>query len=190
MKKVLYTLTLYSCLGFSVLSCKKDDGAEINCNTSGLSVTATPGNVSCSSTDGSLTLTGSGGKAPYQYSIDGTSFKADGNFTGLAARDYSVTIKDANGCISTASAKISVAPASISFTNDIQSIITTNCAITGCHIAGGNGNGNFTDFSTIKSKAAQIKTRTGNKSMPIGRSLTDEQIRQIACWVDAGAPSN
>ena len=190
MKKAFYTLTLYFCLAFFVLSCKKDEDAEINCNTSGLSVTATPGNVSCNNTDGTLTVTGSGGKAPYQYSIDGATFKSEGSFTGLTAKDYSVTIKDANGCTSTASAKIGVEPSTISFSQNIQSIISTNCAITGCHVAGGIGNGNFTEFSTIQSKANQIKTRTGNKSMPIGRTLTDEQIRLIACWVDAGAPNN
>jgi gliding motility-associated-like protein len=54
---------------------------------------------SCSSFDGSFTLTGSGGTPPYQYSIDGgATFNRTGVFTGLAQGYYTVLlVKDANG---------------------------------------------------------------------------------------------
>ena len=42
-----------------------------------------------------------GGTAPYQYSIDGIAFGASDTFAGLAAGTYSITIRDANGCVAT-----------------------------------------------------------------------------------------
>jgi hypothetical protein len=52
-------------------------------------------NTTCNSTTGSLTVGGSGGTGPYQYSIDGGSFQASGTFTSLAPGDHNVTVKDA-----------------------------------------------------------------------------------------------
>ena len=57
-------------------------------------------NVQCNGTStGAFTITGMGGTAPYQYSINYSSFTSNGNFTNLVAGSYMVTIKDANGCM-------------------------------------------------------------------------------------------
>ncbi|MBS1742060.1 MAG: T9SS type A sorting domain-containing protein [Bacteroidetes bacterium] len=65
------------------------------------SVTATVISEACGSANGSITLTGSGGTAPYQYSINGFTFQASATFTNLSAGTYQVTIKDVNGCYGT-----------------------------------------------------------------------------------------
>ncbi|MCF8465365.1 MAG: PKD domain-containing protein, partial [Flavobacteriales bacterium] len=39
------------------------------------------------------------GTAPYQYSLDGISFQGAGTFQGLTAGTYTVTVRDANGCL-------------------------------------------------------------------------------------------
>ena len=41
----------------------------------------------------------SGGVASYQYSIDGVTFSTNPIFTNLTAGNYTVTIRDANGCL-------------------------------------------------------------------------------------------
>ncbi|HXB10347.1 MAG TPA: hypothetical protein VNZ45_00055, partial [Bacteroidia bacterium] len=56
--------------------------------------------VTCT-TSGSLTVTGSGGTAPYTYSVGGAYFANGGVFNPLAAGTYTVTAKDASGTIST-----------------------------------------------------------------------------------------
>ncbi|MBD3638628.1 MAG: S8 family serine peptidase [Crocinitomicaceae bacterium] len=84
-----------------------NDGA--NCNATVLSTVTQPDiltgsetttHVSCNGdTDGSITLSASGGTAPYQYSVDGgTTFVGSGNFNNLAPGVYNTMIEDANGC--------------------------------------------------------------------------------------------
>jgi len=51
---------------------------------------------SCNKKDGSITATGTGGSAPYLYSIDGGMHYQSGNlFSGLVQQVYHITIKDA-----------------------------------------------------------------------------------------------
>ncbi|WP_170245227.1 Ig-like domain-containing protein [Gelidibacter salicanalis] len=54
--------------------------------------------------DGSLTSVGSGGTAPYSYSLNGGTSQADGTFSGLSANVlYTIEVTDAKGCKSTCS---------------------------------------------------------------------------------------
>ena len=56
-------------------------------------------NPLCSgSANGSITATGSGGTGALAYSKDNATFQASGTFAGLAAGNYTIWVKDANGC--------------------------------------------------------------------------------------------
>jgi gliding motility-associated-like protein len=56
-------------------------------------------NENCGQSDGTITITGSGGTGALTYSIDnGVTFQASGSFTGLAAGSYNIVTEDANGC--------------------------------------------------------------------------------------------
>ncbi len=160
--------------------------AEEN-KTLNTTITATEG--TCGEPEGALTVEVGGGSAPYTYSLDGTSFQAENQFMNLEPGAYTVTIRDQDGCTDETAA---VVPSDISFSNTINNIISTNCAVSNCH-DGSQSIPNFSDKSVIISHAGEIKTRTGSKAMPppsSGRSLTDDEIEQIACWVDDGAPDN
>lgn len=66
--------------------------------------TATITDVSCfGQADGTIDLVASGGTGNgYQYSIDGgVTYQASGNFTGLTANTYNISILDANNCVVT-----------------------------------------------------------------------------------------
>jgi len=47
---------------------------------------------------GSITVTGSGGTAPYEYSMDAGPFQTSGSFAGLAAGPHNVTVRDFKQC--------------------------------------------------------------------------------------------
>src|SRR5438093_1322712 len=46
---------------------------------------------------GSVTVAGTGGTAPYTYSMDGINFGSSGTCSGLAAGSYTITVKGKNG---------------------------------------------------------------------------------------------
>jgi len=77
----------------------------------------------------------------------------------------------------------------VTFNDTILPIISTYCAISGCHVPG-TGRQNFLVNNTIKDNAEEMKERTQIRDMPRRGSLTQKQIDQIACWVDNGAPLN
>ena len=55
--------------------------------------------VSCfGGSDGSVSVAGSGGTAPYEYSLNGGPFRTSGSFPGLPAGSYTVQVRDANLC--------------------------------------------------------------------------------------------
>ncbi|GAA0191205.1 hypothetical protein GCM10009122_53490 [Fulvivirga kasyanovii] len=45
--------------------------------------------------------TATGGTAPYEYSLDGTTFQTTTTFSDVAAANYTLTVKDANACTAT-----------------------------------------------------------------------------------------
>ena len=63
-------------------------------------------NPSCGQSNGSITTNGSTGTAPYQYSINGGVFQNSGIFSGLAAGNYTVIVRDAVGCTASVSTNL------------------------------------------------------------------------------------
>jgi len=79
----------------------------------------------------------------------------------------------------------------LSLADDISPIINTNCALANCHAAAQSPN--LSTKAGIISNAARIRAVTQNGSMPpssSGKSLSEAQVKQIACWVDNGAQNN
>jgi hypothetical protein len=54
--------------------------------------------------------TATGGTGVLEYSLDGQNFQISNTFGGLANGDYTVTVRDANGCTATATATVAVPP--------------------------------------------------------------------------------
>lgn len=65
-------------------------------------VTADSVPSTCSTANGEITITATGGTPTYTYSIDGgTTYSPTNNFTGLTATNYNLSVQDANGCTTT-----------------------------------------------------------------------------------------
>jgi SprB repeat len=140
---------------------------------------------------GSITVSPVGGNGPYEVKFGNGAFGSALSFTALEKGSYTLVVRDADNCTVTLGVEVPRGDTGVSFASDIQPIINTNCALGGCHVAG-TSLPSFTTYSGVSSRAASIKLRTANGSMPPATNpdLTVEQIKLIACWVDDGAKNN
>ncbi len=163
-------------------------GSGIVESSSGLIMTVDlSAEAGCDTENGILSAEVTGGEAPYRYRLNNGSFQDNPEFSGLASGTYTLMAQDANGCLVAASVDMINGT---SLTDDVMPVITTNCAVSGCH-DGNSGIISWANKNNVIANAASIRTRTGNGSMPPGdRSITDEEIQTIACWVDDGAEDN
>jgi hypothetical protein len=145
----------------------------------------------CFGANGSVELTATGGKTPYQYAL-GSGFGTSAVFNNLAAGTYNAVVRDADLCEISLGVVIPN-ESSTRYNLDIKPILEAKCNFQSCH-GPGTGRRDYTTFDTVKAAAAEIKIRTANGTMPKkpapGGSLSAEQIKQIACWVDEGALNN
>ena len=141
----------------------------------------------CETSEGSITATATGGDGDYTYSIDGGTFGTENTFTGLSAGEHTVVAKDGSGCESSDAATLE---SGVSLETDIMPIISTNCAVSGCHADTRSPNLNTSE--QIIGSAERIQARTSAGTMPpAGRpDLTDDEIALISCWVEDGAQNN
>ncbi len=87
-------------------------GTTIITNPSAITASATFTNPSASgATDGSLTITASGGTGTLMYSKDGgVAYQSSNIFTGLTCTTYNWVVKDANGCTKSGSTTLVCPP--------------------------------------------------------------------------------
>lgn len=61
----------------------------------------------CGNSDGTITITASGGTNPLQYSVDnGSSFQSSSNFANLSGGNYTIVVEDNTGCQATGQASL------------------------------------------------------------------------------------
>jgi hypothetical protein len=93
---------LFSVIVILNFSCN-DPEDPVDCST--VSITASldsQTNVTdCNSSDGGLSVSARGGKAPYEFRINGGAFSTASVFEGLTSGVYTIDVRDANGCIGT-----------------------------------------------------------------------------------------
>ena len=93
--------------------------------------------------DGTITITASGGTGSYQYSIDGgSSYQISATFNGLAAGNYNILVQDNNGCLSNSSSIALTDPSIVDFTATASD---ENCGLLDgtLTITGNGGAGNY-----------------------------------------------
>jgi hypothetical protein len=137
-------------------SCTYDHFSEIPilCAAITISLTVTVTNAStCGSSDGIFTLSASGGAKPYIFSVNGGTYGEDTVYKNLNAGNYSIIVKDGNGCMATKVASVNV-------TNSLStlSISATSTANSGCS----NPDGSITVTATGGKSPIQYKLTSGS----------------------------
>ncbi len=90
----------------------------------------------------------------------------------------------------------------ISFANDIQAIISGNCAMNGCHANDAQSEFPLTSYNDVMnhgevkpgnahdSKIYEVLLENGDDKMPPNGNLTEIQIKKIYLWIEQGAKDN
>jgi hypothetical protein len=85
-------------------------------------VNATKTEPSCGLSNGSIRLSGSGGKAPYRYKLGSGAYGKDSLFVNLTSGTYAVSVIDTNGCVTSASILLnSASPISLTLSSTPES---------------------------------------------------------------------
>ena len=101
---------VYTVSTITANNCTLQDNVNVTVNTAPTAVLLTTVNETCSQNNGQVQIgTLSGGSAPYQFNFNSLGFNTTTTFTNLDQGNYSLIVKDANGCIYT--------PASITLTD-------------------------------------------------------------------------
>ncbi len=174
---------IYTFLVTDSKGCTNTISAEVR-NKNGMNISITSNNSNCQSNNGNITVVAEDGVEPYSFRINEQSPQNNGEFANLSLGEYAIVVADASGCEITRQVKIL---SDVVFAQ-VKTIITTNCAVSNCH--DGSISPDLRNNQNIQSSASRIQSRTGARSMPprnSGRSLTDNEIQEIACWVNDGA---
>lgn len=114
MKKISTILIIFIAI-ILIASCKKTTTPApvpppVNpCAAKTIVVTGTTISASNATAANGSVVASATGSTGFTYSINGTTFQATGNFSGLAAGSYTVTAKDADACTGTQSFSINAA---------------------------------------------------------------------------------
>lgn len=111
-----------------LISCDgNDQPTKFDCATSDLGIISQRViNPTTCLGDGSIAVLGTGGKLPYRYALNTGAFANNADFTNLAAGDYTLRVKDKNGC--DASIEISLQlPGADPLTANATTVSDTEC---------------------------------------------------------------
>jgi len=136
--------------------------------------------------NGMITVNVTNGEGNIEFSIDGTNFVSNNLFSGLAPDTYNVT---ARNTLFEAERETTVLN-DVTLSGNIMPIISTYCALPGCHADAQIPNLNTN--AQIIGSAARILSRTQARTMPpAGLPMpSNEEVEQILCWVNDGALDN
>ena len=150
----------YSLTAKDANNCTKT--VSINVNNLGspiLSVLSTTNSSCFAVSDGTITLSATGGVGNLAYSINGgTTFQASGNFVGLAAGTYNAVVKDASNCRS-ASTIVITQPNQLTFSLSSQSATcfgAQNGSIAISNQIGGIGSFSYSLTNTVYQSSPQF----------------------------------
>ncbi len=153
-----------------LISCSDNtEEPEIDCTQSDIAVIVSGQTEPDCDTEGMIEVTGSGGTAPYEFSIDNITFQSSTTFTDVAAGNYTITIRDTNGCSSTVTTSLSAGPDGITVTLETSDAECGNASgsITASAV-GGDSNYTFAlDGGTAQASGDFTNVSNGSHSVVV-----------------------
>nr|WP_256471342.1 Ig-like domain-containing protein [Solitalea agri] len=154
-------------------NCSADLTIVVN-DENGPTVSIVKSDVSCfSKSDGVITINVTGGKAPFEYSIDGNTFNNRNIFNNLLSGNYNLVVRDANRC-ETQIATVIAEPSEV--------VISSTTTAAGCNgeskgaasvtVTGGTGRYTY-NWSGPGGFAAVTKDITGVRAGDYVLTITD-----------------
>lgn len=148
--------------------CVAFDSASVGANVSITAAVAKTDVLCNGESTGSITITGTSGTAPFEYSISNVLFQPSGTFSGLPAGSYTAITRDVNGCRHAELVNILEPP---SLTAAVDSLTEASCpgiADGAIYItpSGGAGNYSFTWSNTYTSEDL-VDVDGGNYSVTV-----------------------
>ncbi len=115
--------------------------------------------------DGSIELIGSGGNPSYTFSMDQVTWLNSGVFNGLIANEYTLYIKDSNGCIEDSSIVVSQPDSLIINVSSIHPVTCSdlNSGVINIEISGGS-----TPYQSDLNNSTQLGSYVSFDGLPIG----------------------
>lgn len=187
--KIKFVISLLFIIVVSIVSCSKEGPAPVNdpCAGKTIVVQATATGATACASGGTIAVTATGSSGfTYKLNTSGT-YQAAAAFSNLAAGNYTVFAKDADGCEkSTTVVVASAGNAGPLFTN-VKNLMAVKCQ--SCHNNSvQNGGMNWQVDCNIVANKARINQRAviiGD--MPNGGpSLTQDEKNIIINWLNAG----
>jgi gliding motility-associated-like protein len=121
----------------------------------------------CNQNNGQFTITASNGVEPYSYAID-NSPQDNGTFNNLAAGNYTVTVTDANACISTINVVLNnIAGVAISNINTSDAYCGNNNGEISLSLSNGTAPFNFTWTNDASSDSIATDLAAGDYSVTV-----------------------
>jgi hypothetical protein len=179
---------VYSVTVTDAIGCEKILSNQV-VSAAGFNFEATVGaDTECADGNGTISITVLEGTPPIQFQFMNEDWTTVSDFNSLQAGNYEILMKDADGCSVALSFSVEQGETGTSWSGTVLPIIETNCSQSGCH--NGISRADLRSYDEAKFYAGQIKALTQDRSMPFEGSITQEEIDQIACWVDEGAKEN
>jgi gliding motility-associated-like protein len=155
---------------------------------SAISIVTSEIDAKCSgSSTGSATAIVSGGTSPYIYAWSTSPVQATATATSLKAGAYTVTVKDANGCTSTAG--VTVAQPSVLTVNMTKTDVLCNGGATGTSTAVPSGGIPPYTFLWTTSPAQTTATATGLEASAYSVTVTDSNSCAVTGDITIAEPS-
>lgn len=135
-----------------------------------LACTVTTGTITVAGATTTVTASGSGGTGALQYQLDAGAFQSTGNFSGVAAGSHTITLRDANGCITVKS--FSITQPSVLTISAVPGSILCAGGTTSVTVTASGGTAPYTGTGTFTSVAAGTFTYTVRDAANASASAT------------------